>query len=212
MSMDSSAWDARYAGADLVWSAEPNIWVRELCAPMAPGRVLDVAAGEGRNALWLVEQGWSALATDYSPVAVARMTEIADRRLGDRRGDFTALVADATEPPPEGPAGATAYDLVTLVYLHLPREQWRAALGRAVAATATDGAVLVVAHALRNLAEGVGGPQDPSILLDPDDVVATATELPVEVELAQLRRREVEGGERPALDTVVLLRRLPGAG
>lgn len=225
VSMDASDWDRRYGGADLVWSAEPNVWVRELCAPMAAGRALDIAAGEGRNALWLVEQGWDAVATDFSPVAVARMVEIADRRLGARRGSFTAVVADATQPPPPRPRsdpsvdsgtagsgaddapGAAASDLVLLVYLHLPREQWRAALAAAVGAAAPGGVVLVIAHALRNLAEGVGGPQDPSILLDPEDVVETAAGLPVEVELAQLRTREVPGAERPALDTVVLLRR-----
>ena len=131
------------------------------------------------------------------PVAVARMVEIADRRLGARRGSFTALVADATQPPPRPPSdrlvdsgtagGGTASDLALLVYLHLPRAQWRAALAAAVGATAPGGAVLVVAHALRNLTEGVGGPQDPSILLDPDDVVESAAGLPVEVELAELR-------------------------
>jgi len=203
VSMTASDWDRRYGGADLVWSAEPNVWVRELCGAMVPGRALDVAAGEGRNALWLVEQGWDAVATDFSPVAVARMVEIADWRLGTRRGAFTALVADATDPAP----GATASDLVLLVYLHLPREQWRAALASAVGAAAPGGAVLVIAHALRNLTEGVGGPQDASILLDPDDVVGSAEGLPVEVELSELREREVPGADRPALDTVVLLRR-----
>ena len=138
----------------------------------------------------------------FSAVAVTRMDEIAHRRLGARRGSFTALVADATQPAP----GGTAADLVLLVYLHLPRDQWRAALSAAVGATAPGGAVLVVAHALRNLSEGVGGPQDPSILLDPDDVVESAVGLPVEVELSQLRERVVPGADRPALDTVVLLR------
>ena len=57
--MDAADWDARYAGSDLVWSAAPNVWVRELTSRMPSGRALDVAAGEGRNALWLVEQGWA---------------------------------------------------------------------------------------------------------------------------------------------------------
>ena len=205
--MDASDWDARYAGADLVWSAGPNVWVRELCSSLTPGTALDVAAGEGRNALWLVEQGWTAVAADFSPVAVARMGDIADRRLGERRDRFTAVVADATRAAPR-PSGGGAYDLVLVVYLHLPPTEWRAALAAAVSATAVGGAVLVVAHAARNLTEGVGGPQDPGILLDPDDVVASAAGLPVEVELAELRRRAVEGSERPALDTVVVLRRV----
>lgn len=217
--MDAGAWDARYSGTDLVWSAGPNVWVRELCAPMTPGRALDVAAGEGRNALWLVEQGWTTVAADYSPVAVERMTQIADRRLGDRRSAFTAVVADATQPAPRpasdpvvgsategGSSAAGGYDLVLISYLHLPRTQWGEALAAAVNACAVGGAVLVIAHAVRNLTEGVGGPKDPTILLDPEDVIASGAELPVDVEIAQLRRREVEGADRPALDTVVLLR------
>ena len=51
--------------------------------------------------------------------------------------------------------------------------------------------MVVVAHARRNLAEGVGGPQDPTILLDPEDLVASATGLPVTVELAEIRARDV---------------------
>ncbi len=227
--MDAAAWDARYAGAELVWSAGPNVWVRELCAPMPPGVALDIAAGEGRNALWLVERGWGVVAADFSAVGVERMNEIADRRLGERRAAFTAVVADATRPAPRppsdlvvgsgahgqarddrsrAPAGGDgpAYALVLISYLHLPRTEWGEALRAAVRAAAVGGAVLVVAHAVRNLTEGVGGPQDPTILLDPEDVIASAAGLPVDVELAQLRHRDVDGNDRPALDTVVLFR------
>lgn len=213
VSTSAADWDRRYGGADLVWSAEPNVWVRELCEGLLPGWALDIAAGEGRNALWLVEQGWDAVATDFSAVAVARMGEIADRRLGDRRGAFTAVVADATGPQPRPPSdlsvdsGTGGFELVLLVYLHLPPEQWRAALAAAVDAAGPGGAVLVVAHALRNLTEGVGGPQDPGILLDPEAVVDSAAGLPVDVELAELRERVVPGADRPALDSVVLFRK-----
>lgn len=203
--MDASDWDSRYAGADLVWSTEPNVWVRELCSPLRPGRALDVAAGEGRNALWLAERGWTVTATDFSPVAVTRMGELADHRLGTAdRERLQAVVADATAPAP-----GTAYDLVLFSYLHLPREQWERALSAGVSATAPGGLVVVVAHARRNLTEGVGGPQDAAILLDPEDLLASSAGLPVAVELAQVRSRAVEGAPRPALDTVAVLRRTP---
>lgn len=201
--MDAAAWDARYAESDLVWSTEPNLWVRGLCTAMPPGRALDVAAGEGRNALWLAERGWTVTATDFSAVAVRRIRELADRRLGHEAGDrLHALVADATEQPP-----GTGYDLVLLSYLHLPWDAWTRSLAAAVEATRPAGAVVVVAHARRNLAEGVGGPQDPTILLDPEHLVASATGLPVTVELAEIRARDVADAPRPALDTVALLRR-----
>ena len=201
--MDASDWDERYAAADLVWSAGPNVWVRELCSPLAPGRALDVAAGEGRNALWLVEQGWTVTAADFSPVAVSRVQDLASARLDEAaRSRLEAVVADATQPAP-----GSAYDLVLFSYLHLVREEWERAVAAGVAATAVGGLVLVVAHARRNLAEGFGGPQDEGVLLDPEDVLASVAGLPVAVELAQVRSRDVEGAPRPALDTVVLLRR-----
>ena len=201
--MDASDWDERYAGADLVWSAGPNVWVREVCTPLTPGRALDVAAGEGRNAIWLVEQGWTVTASDFSPVAVSRIRDLATERLdGVELRRLEAVVADATQPAP-----GTAYDLVLFSYLHLVREEWDRAVAAGVDAAAVGGRVLVVGHARRNLAEGVGGPQDATILLDPEDVLASVAGLPVAVELAQLRARDVEGEPRPALDTVVLLRR-----
>jgi len=202
--MDAAAWDDRYAATDLVWSAEPNVWVRELCAPMAPGRALDVAAGEGRNALWLVEHGWTVTATDFSPVAVTRIREIADRRLPpDLRGRLDAVVRDATTAWPSPPS----YDLVLFCYLHLPPAQWVRAVAAGIDAAAAGGAVVVVAHARRNLTEGVGGPQDARVLLDPEDVVASVVGLPAVVERAEVREREVVGVQRPALDTLAVLRR-----
>lgn len=204
--MDAEDWDARYAAADLVWSATPNLWVAQLVAPLTPGRALDVAAGEGRNAIWLVEQGWTVVAADFSGVAVERAARLARERLGDAAGRFTAVVADATLPAPGAPA---AYDLVLLCYLQLPAEQRRQALVRAVEATAPGGRVLVIAHAARNLGEGYGGPQDPAVLFDPQDVLSDLAGMPVTAEVAEVRVRVVETAEGPrdALDTVVVLRR-----
>ena len=70
--MDAEQWDQRYDQADLVWSAAPNRWVEEVTGSLSPGRVLDLAAGEGRNALWLAGRGWRATAVDFSRVALDR--------------------------------------------------------------------------------------------------------------------------------------------
>ncbi len=204
--MDAADWDARYAATDLVWSSTPNQWVAELLGPLTPGRAVDIAAGEGRNAIWLAEQGWTVLATDFSAVAVERIRELAASRLGASRGRLTAEVADATRPVPGEQA---AYDVVLFSYLQLPAEAWTLALHRGIVAAAAGGRVLVIAHAESNLDGGWGGPQDPRVLHDPDDVVAQAAGMPVTVESAQLRTRVVQtaDGPREALDTVVVLRR-----
>ena len=69
-------WDDRYAASELVWSAGPNLFVEELCRDLAPGRSIDLAAGEGRNAVWLAEQGWDSTAVDFSAVGLAKAEEM----------------------------------------------------------------------------------------------------------------------------------------
>ncbi len=204
--MDASAWDERYAARDLVWSVEPNRFVAEIIGPLTPGHAIDLAAGEGRNAIWVVEQGWTVVAVDYSTVAVDRMRSLAVDRLGDDSSRLTGLVADATQDAPGGPA---AYDLALLCYLQLPADQWRQALRAAVEAVRPGGRVVVIGHAGRNLAEGWGGPSERAVLYDPEEVLDRADGLPVTVEHSGIRERPVDTdeGARVALDTVVVLRR-----
>jgi len=60
--MDSSGWDRRYSGRELVWTAEPNRFLAADVSGMTPGRSLDLACGEGRNAVWLPHGGPTAWA------------------------------------------------------------------------------------------------------------------------------------------------------
>lgn len=202
--MDADAWDARYAEQELVWSAEANQWVQEVVAGLPPGYALELAAGEGRNAFWLVQHGWEVHATDFSPRAVQRMEQLADARLGDDRARLTTAVADAVRDR----FAEEVYQLVLLSYLQLPAAELRKALSTAVDALEPGGTLLVVGHALRNLTEGTGGPQDPDVLYDPDDVTAALKGLPVVVAVASERQRDVPGADRPALDTLVVATRL----
>jgi len=129
--MDRQAWDQRYSGEDLLWRADPNRFLVAQVRDLAPGRALDVACGEGRNAVWLAEQGWTVTGVDFSQVALDKA-----RRLADQRGVMVEWVnADVVdwEPPRAG------YDLVALLYLHLPEEQRRvaASMGRPRASNQT---------------------------------------------------------------------------
>ncbi|MGZ4786634.1 MAG: class I SAM-dependent methyltransferase, partial [Acidimicrobiales bacterium] len=116
--------------------------------------------------------------------------------------------ADATTYPPD----PGAFDLVLLAYLHLPAGQRRAALHRAAVALAPGGTLLVIGHDTTNLSDGVGGPQDPTVLFTADDVVADLSDLPeLLVERAERVRRPVvtPQGTRDAVDAVVRMRRRP---
>lgn len=197
--MSRDDWDRRYDTPALIWSGEPNRFLEAEVAGMPPGRALDLACGEGRNAVWLAERGWDVTAVDFS----ARALEKA-RDLAVRRGVAVRLVeADLADHEPE-PGGA---DLVVVLYLHLPAPERAAVLARAAAALAPDGVILAVGHDLLNLTEGHGGPRDPQILWTPDDVAA---DLPgLVVERAERVRRTVttDSGEADAIDTLVRARR-----
>ncbi|MGB3827145.1 MAG: class I SAM-dependent methyltransferase [Ornithinimicrobium sp.] len=205
--MDAAAWDARYAASESVWSLSPNQWVEDIVAGMATGAALDVAAGEGRNALWLAERGWRVLATDFSPVAIERLRERADRLPPQVRALVRAEVADATARPTQSQRGSC--DLVLLSYLHLPPTQMAQALRAATQCLKVGGNLLVIGHAGINIERGVGGPQDRALLYDPSEVSAMVSGLPLSTQSCEIREREVTAQDRLALDTVALMRREP---
>jgi len=135
--MDAAAWDARYDAAGLLWSAEPNQFVvRELPGRPA-GRAIDLGCGEGRNAVWLATQGWTVLGVDFSAVALAKAAQLAAAAGVTVGWEQTDLLEWRPEPN---------YDLVLLVYVHLPPPQRQALLARAAAGVAPGGSLLVVGH------------------------------------------------------------------
>jgi SAM-dependent methyltransferase len=162
------AWDARYAAEELVWSAGPNRFLVSELSDLPPGRALDLACGEGRNAIWLAERGWQVTAVDFSAAGVAKGRQ--------RNADVDFQVADVLEFD----AGEEQYDLVIVFYLQLPAEELERVLRKAARALAPGGTFLLVGHDLRNLTDGHGGPKDASVLYRAEDVPAALEGLEVE--------------------------------
>ncbi|GIG88695.1 class I SAM-dependent methyltransferase [Plantactinospora endophytica] len=191
--MDASDWDRRYAAAELLWSATPNLFVHDELADLPPGRAIDLAAGEGRNAIWLADRGWRVTAVDFSAVAIDK-----GRRLAESAGvGVTWMVADLLDHAPE----PGWFDLVLMAYLQLPPEQLDTVLERARRALTPGGVLLVVGHDAENLRHGVGGPQDPAVLYTPEGIVDRLPGL--WVDRAERVRRQVAGTDREAIDTLV---------
>ena len=191
--MESQEWDQRYAGRELVWTAEPNQFVVAELQDLAPGRALDVGAGEGRNAVWLASRGWEVTAVDFSAVAVDK-----GRRLAEDRGVAVDWVcADVRDYEPE-PA---SFRLVLIAYLQLREAELDRVLRRAGTALAPGGVLLVVGHDVTNLTEGTAGPQDPAVLYTPGSIAHSLGDLTVV--RAERVRRPVAGSARDAVDTLV---------
>ena len=162
-----------------------------------------MACGEGRNAIWLANHGWTVTAADFSGVALSKAAQLADTMLEPGASPIRWVQADATEHGPE----QSDYDLVIVAYLQLPSEQRRAALTRAAAGVSPGGHLVVVAHDSSNLTDGVGGPQDPAVLYTPGDVLADVEDSALSILRAERVAREVtiDGIGHTAWDALVHL-------
>lgn len=188
--MDASMWDQRYEAADLVWSAEPNLFLPTLVDGLEPGSALDVACGEGRNAIWLARQGWEVTAVDFSPVGIEKAWQLSD---GD---DVEWVVADATLYEP-----SKQFDLVVVFYLHVLPEDLAAVMEMATETLIPGGTLFAVGHAVRNLTDGHGGPQYPEILWNEATIAPMVEDLDI-VELGE-RLRPIPDTDVSAVDTVL---------
>jgi len=202
--MDAADWDERYRAQDLVWGAGPNALVAAETAALPPGRVIDLAGGEGRNAIHLAGLGWDAELVEFSPVALAKARALA----AERAVVLTTTLADVTM----GPTLETA-DLVLVCYLQVPGPAYAAALGHAATLVAPGGTLLVVVHDRDNLTRGVGGPPDPAVLPTVADTRAAIAGRGLEVVRAEqvIRTVMTPDGERAAIDHVLRAVRPSGA-
>lgn len=196
--MEREEWDERYAGHELLWHAAPNQFVVEEVGDLPAGTVLDIACGEGRNAIWLAEKGWRATGVDFSRVALHK-----GRRMAEERGvEVEWIEADLRTWQPTG-----QFDLVIAMYLHLPERTRRKTFSDAGRAVAPGGAILVVGHDRENLTAGVGGPQDESVLFTAGEVVDLLDTVGgFTIQRATQVRRQVDTDTGPvdALDALVL--------
>jgi SAM-dependent methyltransferase len=196
--VDSQQWDERYSGTEFEWTTRPNQFVAAELADLPPGRALDLAAGEGRNTVWLAERGWRVTAVDFSRVGLEKGRKLSAARSVDE-AQVEWIVADLRDYEPE----RDAYDLVLIAYLQVSPQLRAVVLARAAAALVPGGTVFVVGHDLTNLAEGVGGPQDPDVLYTPETVRAELAGLRV-VRAGRVHRTvERDSGPATAVDTLV---------
>jgi SAM-dependent methyltransferase len=199
--MDSQAWDSRYADPELLWTAEPSRFLVQEAGGLRAGRALDLACGEGRNAVWLAQHGWRVTGVDFSKVGLKKARRLAASR--DVSAEWAAL--DLLEYRPE----RAAFDLVAICYLQVPAAQRRQIIQTAAGALASGGTFLLVGHDASNPEHGYGGPQDPAILYTPGEVTADLAGTGLEIERAETVQRPVStpDGERISLDVLVRARR-----
>jgi SAM-dependent methyltransferase len=199
------AWDDRHRAGDFEGTG-PNPTLTAAIASLAvtPGRALELASGSGTNSVWIASRGWRVTAVDWSPVGLD-----SGRAKAQAAGvDVEWLERNLFEwSPPE-----RAFELVVIVYLHLPAEERAPVYARAAAAVAPGGRLLIVGHDRLNATEGEGGPPDPERLFTPQEIgrELAAGDPEMEVERAEVVRRVPPPGRAP-IDALLVMRRKSGA-
>jgi SAM-dependent methyltransferase len=195
--MDQRAWDERYQNKELLWTAEPNRFLVEAVEGLTPGKAIDLAAGEGRNAVWLAQQGWKVDAVDWSDVALDKGRELAKR--AEVEVWFTREDLREWWPAPQ------QYDLVLVAYLQIPYLERHGVWRGAARAVAAGGHLVIIGHDWDNLEHGYGGPQQPEALYSPGEVVDVIGESLEVIRAEQVRRPvETDDGIREAIDNIVV--------
>ncbi len=198
--MEREGWNRRWEQREHHCEDDPVDVLEHELAGLPPGRALDLGCGAGRSAVWLAENGWQVTGVDFSDVALGLARE--------RRPDVDWVLADLRDYQPEH----AAFDLVLVLFVHLPPEERRVLLARAAAALAPGGTALVVGHDATNLGTGAPGPSSPERLYTPDEVARELEGLETVKTGRVTRPVDVDGGTAEAVDTLVVARKRAGGG
>ncbi len=196
--MDAHQWDAYYSANQDPWTRPDSDLVDE-AGRLAPGRALDLGAGEGANSLWLARQGWRVTAVDQSPAAIGTLLKLAAEEALPVRGEVADVVdyrADA------------GFDLVLVCYMHLPTAVRAPMLASAASTVAPGGVLLLIGipPALGPVAAAL--PED--LLASPDEVTASLSSLTIE--RCEVHHRTIGCAEGDFESDVMLVRaRRPAA-
>jgi SAM-dependent methyltransferase len=197
-------WEQHYGERDQLWSGRVNVRLAEVVSLLEPGHALDLGCGEGADACWLAERGWTVVAVDISDTALRRATAAAEAQgLSD---GIQFVQHDLSDSFPDG-----TFDLVSAQFLHsmLPFDRPRV-LQQAASAIRPGGVLLIVDHA---------GPPPWASKLDHHHEFPSAEEVIGSLDLddGEWERERVESVERQAtgpdgqavawLDNVIVLRR-----
>ncbi|MBK7315577.1 MAG: class I SAM-dependent methyltransferase [Burkholderiales bacterium] len=158
-------WDQRFAEPGYKYGTEPNAFLREQATRFAPhSQILVPGDGEGRNGVWLAQQGHSVTSVDSSAVGLQKARELAV----SRRVEIATQCVDLVDWAPV----AGTLDAVVLIYAHLPGAIRQSAHRRLAQGLRVGGWLLLEAFHPHQLVHASGGPKDVDMLYTPEQLDA----------------------------------------
>jgi SAM-dependent methyltransferase len=146
-------WQARFAAPGYAFGKEPNYFLRS-CRKLLPqhGRALAVADGEGRNGVWLAEQGLDVVSLDFSPAAQSKARALAAERAVTV--SFVQADVHAWDYP------QAVFDVVVEIFAQFSPPAERAIKWHGMRRTLKSGGLLIIlGYTPKQLQYGTGGPK-----------------------------------------------------
>lgn len=177
-------WDERFANEEYAYGTEPNDFLAKHAARIPRGRVLCLADGEGRNGVWLAEQGYEVTAVDLSAVGLEKARQLA----ASRKVSINTIQADLGEfniSPNE-------WEGIVAIFCHLPPTVRHHLYQQAVTGLRPGGVFLLELYTPKQLAYNTGGPRVVELLATLEDLRQDLDGL--QFEIAQEVEREIHEG------------------
>jgi SAM-dependent methyltransferase len=187
--VDKAFWDEKYSVKEYVYTKDVNRFVKESLSDLAPGKMIDLAGGEGRNTVFFAEKGWQAENVDVSSVGLKKCLALAkERGVSDKVVTTNASALDFHSK-------LAPVDLGVCAYLQIPQPELEIAITRLIDNILPGGVFFGVWHALENLKEGFGGPQNPDLLPSTESMTNLLSKLPLEISFVTNRDGQVQTRE-----------------
>jgi hypothetical protein len=162
--------------------------------------MIDLAGGEGRNTVFFAEKGWQAENIDLSSVGLAKCEKLAAER------GVSDLVFTTHASASDFDSKLAPVDLGVVAYMQLGHQDLAAGIARLVDCIVPGGTFFGVWHALENLKDGFGGPQNPNVLPSVESMTQILGSLPLKVEFITNRDGQVQTkqGLKPSVTLTAL--------
>jgi len=151
-------WNERYSQAEYAFGKQPNDFLVQVIQQIPTGRVLCLADGEGRNGVYLAQQGCQVTAVDASPVGLGKARKLA----AERSVTIETVVADLAEFPIQ----PNSWDAIVSIFCHLPPTIRTHVHRQAVAGLRSGGVFVLEAYTPRQLAFKTGGPPTADLTME----------------------------------------------
>jgi SAM-dependent methyltransferase len=202
--MDKAFWDSKYSVDEYIYTKDVNRFVKESLSDLAPGKMIDLAGGEGRNTVFFAEHGWQAENIDLSPVGLVKCQRLAEEK------NVSDLVFTTNASALDFESKLAPVDLGVVAYLQIPQADLGVAISRLVERIKPGGVFFGVWHALENLKDGFGGPQNPEVLPSESSMKTLLSSLPLEIQFVTNRDGQVQTKEglKPSITLTAMATRI----